>query len=88
MSGSLIQLVFIVVFFGGASIWALVATVAQMTITISRQRAEANLKLEMIRRGYSASEIERICGVQVPDNTKLQPAEWTPVTPPPKPAKV
>jgi ABC-type nitrate/sulfonate/bicarbonate transport system permease component len=88
MSISVIPLVTIVLALGGSLIWALVSTITQMAITISRQRAEASLKLEMIRRGYTASDIERICNVQVPAGTKFNMGDWSPVTPPPKPAKV
>lgn len=88
MNPSVIPLVTIVLALGGALIWGLVATVAQMAVTISRQRAEANLKLEMIRRGYTASDIERICNVQVPPGTRVDAGDWNPITPPPKPAKV
>jgi hypothetical protein len=88
MNASIIPLAAIVLSLGGALVWGLVATVAQMAVTISRQRAEANLKLEMIRRGYTASDIERICNVQVPPGTRVDTGEWNPVTPPPKPAKV
>jgi hypothetical protein len=88
MNTGIIPLVAVVIALGGSLLWGLVATITHMVISISRQRAEANLKLEMIRRGYSASEIERICGAQVTVDAKLPPAEWTPVTPPPKPAKV
>jgi hypothetical protein len=88
MNAGEIPLVAVVISLGGCLLWGLVATITHMIISLSRQRADANLKLEMIRRGYSASEIERICGVQVAAGTKLPPADWTPVTPPPKPAKV
>lgn len=88
MNTSLIPLIVVVLALGGSLIWGLVATLCQMAITISRQRAEANLKLEMIRRGYTASEIERICNVQVPPGTRMDGGDWSPVTPPPKPAKV
>jgi hypothetical protein len=88
MNVSVIPLVTIVLALGGALIWGLVATVAQMAVTISRQRAEANLKLEMIRRGYSPSDIERVCSIQVPPGTRVDAGDWSPVTPPPKPAKV
>lgn len=88
MDEKIIPLVTIVIALGGSLLWGLVATVTQIVAAISRQRADANLKLEMIRRGYSANEIERICNVEVSREAKLPPAEWTPVTPPPKPAKV
>jgi hypothetical protein len=88
MNPSVIPLVTIVLALGGALVWGLVATVAQMAVTISRQRAEANLKLEMIRRGYTASDIERICNLQVPPGTRVDAGDWNPVTPPAKPLKV
>lgn len=88
MTFSVIPLVTISLALGGSLIWALVSTITQMAITISRQRAEASLKLEMIRRGYTASDIERICNVQVSPGAKFSMGDWSPVTPPPKPAKV
>jgi len=88
MNASIIPLAAIVFSLGGALVWGLVATVSQMVVTISRQRAEANLKLEMIRRGYTASDIERICNLQIPPGTRVDAGEWNPITPPPKPAKV
>jgi hypothetical protein len=88
MYTGVIPLVAVVIALGGSLLWGLVATITYMIISLSRQRADANLKLEMIRRGYSASEIERICGAQVSADAKLPPTDWTPVNPPPKPAKV
>jgi len=88
MNAGVIPLVAVVIALGGSLLWGLVATITHMIVALSRQRAEASLKLEMIRRGYSASEIVRICNVQIPANTKVPPNDWTPVTPPPKPAKV
>lgn len=88
MNAGVIPLVAVVIALGGSLLWGLVATITHMVISISRQRADSNLKLEMIRRGYSASEIERICGAKVSADAKLPPADWTPVTPPPKPVKV
>lgn len=53
---------------------------------VSLQRAEANLKLEMIRKGFSANEIERVCQTKF-DPKAFQNSDWTPIAPA-KPAKV
>ena len=88
ISSSLIGLVAVICCLGGPFICGIIAIVCGTIEKVSRQRADANLKLLMLQRGFNAADIERVCNAKVQKNVSSSDvSSWQPI-PPAKPAKV
>lgn len=86
VSSSLVSLVAVICILGGPFLCGMFAIVCRTIEKVSKQRAESSLKLEMIRRGFSANEIERVCQSKL-DPKAVHDGAWNPIAPA-KPAKV
>lgn len=73
--------------FGGPCVVFIVFRLFQMIENTARGHQETVLRMKMIDRGYSASEIERVCRLPREDRKKAVEDEWVPVAPS-KPVKV
>lgn len=98
-SGSLVGMLAVIFILGGPFCCGIVSIICCTVEKVSRQRAEANLKSQLIQRGFSAAEIERILSIPIKKPGKKhrelmeapQPVgtpladHWQPIIPP-KPA--
>lgn len=85
VSSGLVALVAVVCLLGGPFLCGMFHAVCSTIEKVSKQRADANLKLEMIRRGFTADDIERVCKMKL-DPRHESSEDWKPI-PPAKPAK-
>ncbi len=87
-SSSLIGLVAVICCLGGPFLCGIIGIICSTIEKVSRQRADSNLKLMMLQRGFTAAEIERVCNAKVQKNiSSSDVSSWQPI-PPVKPAKV
>ncbi len=87
MDEEIIAILAISLLFGGPVLVIIVSKILHTVQSMARDHQETVLRMKMIDRGYSASEIERVCRLPLKDRTRAADNEWVPLTPA-KPARV
>jgi len=87
MQEEVIAIVAISLLFGGPFAVMIITRVLKTVETMARNHQETVLRMKMVDRGYSASEIERVCRLPEKDRQQGAADDWVPVTPA-KPAKI
>lgn len=78
---SVIGLVAVCCILGGPFVIGIIAVVMKTFESILRTRSETKLKLQMIQRGFSAVEIERVCKTAASGKADTNSAHWQPIAP-------
>jgi hypothetical protein len=88
MEEEVIAIVAICLIFGAPCVVMILTRLFKTIENTARGHQETVLRMKMIDRGYSASEIERVCKLPLDERKRsAESADWVPVAPA-KPAKV
>jgi hypothetical protein len=88
MDEEVIAVVALCLIFGAPCVVMILSRLFKTIENTARGHQETVLRMKMIDRGYSASEIERVCKLPLDDRKRAaESADWVPVAPA-KPAKV
>ncbi len=87
MDEEIIAVVAVSLIFGGPVLAIIIKSVLKTVERMARDHQETVLRMKMVDRGYSATEIERVCRLPESDRQRAAVDDWVPVMPA-KPAKV
>lgn len=77
----IVSIVAIALLFGGPCLVIILSRLFRTIEVTARSHQATVLRMKMVDRGYTASEIERVCGLPLDEQRRAVESEWVPVAP-------